>query len=310
MFTFANKTGSNLPQLNKGSWVRPGSKTREFGESLTEKQRLRALVKAVLETAPIRLLLDLGKPFSAYRAFLNGCLPSRIKFRGIYESFDEARANAPKGARLGYDHEEAAGIHEWQANTALDSDYPVLFWLTECLPGAPRLFDLGGNVGVSFYAWQNYLEFPDGLQWLVCDVPAVIERGRKLAVEKGDGRISFTSSFSDADGFGVLLTSGCLQLVEPPIATLLAGLKNLPENLLINRIPLNKSRSGVTLLNLGSVVSPYHVFNRDEFIAEVEDAGYRLIDIWSADDHCCWIPFYPEYSVEAFSGLYCRREKE
>jgi putative methyltransferase (TIGR04325 family) len=299
-----------VPQRNTGALAKSaGEKCRSIGKALTEKERTRGLAKALLEIAPIRALIDLGKPIPAYREFLNRCPPSHIKFRGVYTSFEEARANVPKGARIGYDHEETAGIHEWQANTALASDYPVLFWLRECLgsESAGRVFDFGGNLGVSFYAWQNYLSYPDHLHWMVCDVPAIIERGRKLAVARDEKRISFTTSFGDAEGFDVLLASGCLQLVESPIDQLLAQLKNLPEHLLINRIPLNESRAGVTLMNIGSLVAPYHLFHRDAFIARVESLEYKLIDIWSADDHVCWIPFYPEYSVEAYSGLYFRR---
>jgi putative methyltransferase (TIGR04325 family) len=252
-------------------------------------------------------MIDLGKPISAYRGFLSRCLPPSLKFRGVYASFEEASANAPKGLLIGYDHEAVANIHEWQADAVLASDYPVLFWLRECLRSGSRIFDFGGNLGVSFYAWQDYLLYPDDFRWMVCDVPAIIERGRKLAVARNERRICFTSSFGDAEGCDVLLTSGCLQLVETPIIRLLGQLKTLPEHLLINRIPLNKSHAAVTLMNLRRLVAPYHVFHRDRFIAEVESLGYKLRDIWTADDHSCWIPFYPEYSVESYSGLYFQR---
>jgi hypothetical protein len=56
------------------------------------------------------------------------------------------------------------------------------------------------------------------------------------------------------------------------------------------------------------MVSPYQIFLRDQFIASLEALGYKLLDMWPDADHTCWIPFYPEYSVEAYSGLYFRRD--
>lgn len=285
-------------------------KYRDLGGTLSEKQRARALVKAFLEIAPVRNVIDLGKPFRPYRRLLNSCLPSRLKFRGVYSSFAEARASAPRGAQVGYDHEGVASVHEWQADVTLASDYPAMFWISKCLRNASRLFDFGGNVGVSFYAWQHYLSYRDDLRWLVCDLPAVTRRGRQLALARQESRISFTSRFDEIEGFDVLLTSGTLQNVETPIAQLLSAIRSLPQHIVINRTPLNASRAGVTLLNTGEVISPYNVFHRDNFITELESLGYKLIDAWSNDDHCCWIPFYPEYSVESYSGLYFQRERK
>lgn len=272
------------------------------------ESRARALVKALLEIKPVQMLVDVSKPIPVYRRFLNRCLPSRLTFRGVFTSFEEARANASKGVRIGYDHEEIAGVHEWQARVVLASDYPALFWLSQCLRNGSRVFDFGGNVGVSFHAWQTYLSYPEDLHWRVCDLPAIVARGRQLAVAKEESRISFTTSFGDAEGFDVLLTSGCLQYVEAPISQLLAQLKTRPEHLVINRIPLNASRASVTLQNTGWAVSPYHVFHRDQFITDLTSLGYELRDIWSCDDHRCWIPFYPECSVESYSGLYFRQK--
>jgi hypothetical protein len=49
------------------------------------------------------------------------------------------------------------------------------------------------------------------------------------------------------------------------------------------------------------------VFQRDRFIGELEALGYVVVDAWAVPDHSCWIPFYPEYSVESYTGLYLRK---
>jgi putative methyltransferase (TIGR04325 family) len=235
---------------------------------------------------------------------LNKCLPSWIKFQGVYSSFDEARAHAPKGVRFGYDHEEIATAYQGQ--TFLPSDYPAIFWMHEALQDGSRIFDFGGSVGVSFYLWQKYFRYPNNIEWLVCDLPAVVQAGQKLANEKNENRLRFTSCFEDANGFDFVLMSGCLQYIETPASEFLQKLKRLPRHLLINRVPLHRSRQCVTLQNIRWMVSPYQIFLRDRFIASLEALGYKLLDMWPDADHTCWIPFYPEYSVEAYSGLYFR----
>ena len=77
---------------------------------------------------------------------------------------------------------------------------------------------------------------------------------------------------------------------------------------MINRLPLHGQRGCVTLQNIRWMAAPYRVFQRDPFIQELQAMGYRLVDAWSVPDKNCWIPFYPEFSVTAYSGLYLRKE--
>src|SRR5271169_3695403 len=76
--------------------------------SLAPKARKKALVEALLEIGPLSYLINLGKPKGSYRRWLTRCLPSWVKHRGIYASFEDARAHAPKNVPLGYDHDEIA----------------------------------------------------------------------------------------------------------------------------------------------------------------------------------------------------------
>jgi putative methyltransferase (TIGR04325 family) len=275
------------------------------GDSLTPKARTKAFVKALLEAGPLPYLIDLGKPLPAYRKFLSHCLPSWVKYRGVYASFEEARANAPKKVPLGYDHEEIALGYKNQRFIA--SDYPAAFWLREALRDGATIFDLGGSVGTSFYRWEDYFDYPDDVRWLICELPAVARAGEQLALEKHENRLRFTSRFEEANGANCLLASGCLQYIETSLADSLKGLAKPPQHLVLNRLPLHSRRECVTLQNIRWAVSPYRVFQRDRFIGELEALGYVVVDAWAVTDHNCWIPFYPENSLESYSGLYLRQ---
>ncbi|MGB6387217.1 MAG: TIGR04325 family methyltransferase [Terriglobales bacterium] len=274
-------------------------------DSLAPKARKKALVKALLEVGPLPFLINLGKPIPGYRRFLSHCLPSSIKYRGVYVSFEEARANAPKHVPLGYDHREIALGYKDQK--FLCSDYPAAFWLREAIRDGSSVLDLGGSVGISFYAWERYFPYPDNLRWVVCEVPSVADAGQKIAFEQNEERLHFTSQIEQADGSNCLLASGSLQYIETSIVDLLKRLTRPPRHLIVNRIPLHSSRECITLQNIRWAVSPYRVFQRDSFIAECESLGYTVIDAWNVPDHSCWIPFYPEFSLASYSGLYFRK---
>jgi putative methyltransferase (TIGR04325 family) len=82
----------------------------------------------------------------------------------------------------------------------------------------------------------------------------------------------------------------------------------LPRHLLINRTAIHPSRACITLQNIRWMISPYHIFQRENFIQEIESLGYTLIDDWQDATHSCWIPFYPEHSVPSYTGFYFRRD--
>jgi hypothetical protein len=45
------------------------------------------------------------------------------------------------------------------------------------------------------------------------------------------------------------------------------------------------------------------VYNRARFIKMFEDIGYRLVGQWEAPELSIYIPFYPEHSVKAYTGM-------
>jgi putative methyltransferase (TIGR04325 family) len=301
------KAASSAVKRKAFNLVTPG-RLENSNSSNSPRSSKKQMAKALLDMAPMRKLIDLGKSSPAYRNFLNSYLPSWVKYRGVFNSFEEALATAPKNIPVGFDHAQFAGYYKWLAEAPRAGDYPTMFWLREVLKSGSRVFDFGGNVGVTFFAWQNHIDYPSDIHWMVEDVSSILDAGRAFVKERGETRVQFTDRFEDADGYDILLSCGCLQFVEPTLGTLLSSLQDLPRHIIINRLPLHASNECVTLQNIRWQLSAYHVFQYDHFVSELEALGYTLVDLWSDGDSNCWIPFYPEYSLESFSGLYLRRD--
>jgi putative methyltransferase (TIGR04325 family) len=221
---------------------------------------------------------------------------------GVFESFAAARAfSARHGAVAQYDLD-----HTWwmgiQSSLHLH-DYPTIYWLNRVLVKGSKVADLGGSIGVSYYAFKRFLALHSQIEWRVCELPDVVEHGRQLARKRGARALSFTDSFKDLDGYDVLLAAGSLQFIEPPLSELLQTLHSVPRYLLINRIPVHDSKQYVTLQNTGTAIAPCHVFNRAVLYSQLHSLGYEGIDEWSCTSHALHIPLHPEYCLSEFKGF-------
>ena len=228
-------------------------------------------------------------------------------FRGIYDSFDDAARSAPATGSIGFDQPESVAMYFRSFRWIFPSDYPTMLWLSRAMKEGARVFDYGGNVGISFHSFKKYMDYPANLEWTACDLPAVTRAGEELAVKEGSAGLTFTNSFEKADGADILLASGSLQYIESPLAESLAKLDARPRHLIINRVPLYDGKPFVTLQSIATAFCPYHVFNATDFVRSISDLGYELIDRWENPDVPCEIPFHPEKSIRALSGLYFKR---
>lgn len=232
-------------------------------------------------------------------------------FRGVYRDFAEARASAPNTKPLGYDHGDAAAMYTDRFDRIVPADYPVAFWLDRALRGGAReVFDFGGHVGLLFYGFSKYLNYPEGFRWNVLDVEAVVSAGAEFARLRGvAGTLTFTERFQEASRADVLLASGSLQYIETPsFAESVAALARKPKFILINKLPLTEKAGFVTLQNIGTAFCPYLVFNARSFIESVEALGYRQRDRWENADLSCRLPLTPERDVDRYSGLFFERD--
>jgi putative methyltransferase (TIGR04325 family) len=234
--------------------------------------------------------------------------------RGVFESFRAAAAACPKGKRIGYSQELIAGHSDPARLTAMQEvgrfdsrDYPLLVWLTRAFDDSTTLFDLGGNVGLGFYAYRSYIRYPENLRWVVCDIPELCRAGEQVALERKVECLAFTHDFKMAQGMDILLTCGTLQYLETSLAALLLGLTSKPRHILIQRVPMCDGPSFHTLQNIGYAVCPYRIQNKQEFFDSLERLGYRSIDSWK-DSRECRIPFHPRRTVQGYLGAYLKLE--
>lgn len=233
-------------------------------------------------------------------------------FWGVFETFEQAQQAAPQTKTIGYDNTELAQEYQkmletdnWEggSRTIASYDYPVLFWLKSAFEqGHTTLFDFGGCVGIHFYTYSKYLTYPRNIKWTICDVPEIIKVGKLIAEKREIDNLLFTSISTEVNGKDILLASGSLQYVDS-ISEMLSNVEK-PKHIIINRLPLYEGKKFVTLQNGGKVFYPQYVFNKADFIREMEDINYQLIDIWEDRVDSCKIPFHPERSVSFYSGLY------
>jgi len=226
-------------------------------------------------------------------------------WRGVYPTFAAAQAAIPKGRSIGYNSESAARIFRtYPILRKRPTDYITSFHLQHLLKEGKRVFDFGGSVGIAYYVYKEYLPFPEGAQWLVCDVPAIVEVGRERALELDSEGLAFTTEFEDADGCDVLISAGTLQFVEAPLAERLAALRQPPPHLIVNRVPAWDRPHLTTLHQIDDFFCPYQVFNRAEFVQSLADIGYELIDDWECPESTLSIRFRPKLRLRGYHGFY------
>ncbi|MEM7679054.1 MAG: methyltransferase, TIGR04325 family [Myxococcota bacterium] len=230
-------------------------------------------------------------------------------FRGVYDSHAAAARSAPAGKPVGYDMADAAGYYKERTTRIYPADYPMLWWLRHGFEnGARRVLDLGGHIGVSYYAYQRYLDFPEDTDWTVLDVPAVCEEGRRYAQERAAPGLSFTASWGPLDDVDILFSAGALQYLENGLPDLLAQWGR-PRYLLLNLLPQGPFPTFYTLQTIGVSYCPYRIESSEAFVDGLRALGYTPIDQWENPEKSCLIPFHPERSLDHYVGGFWERTK-
>ncbi|QYO62888.1 methyltransferase, TIGR04325 family [Leptolyngbya sp. 7M] len=277
--------------MKVGGTVIRGQKS---GQNL--KQSLRDLV------LNIPLLSDL---YLYYWVFPRSC----AEYRGKFSSFSAALKSIPQKVSNSYNQAEFYRSHPTlsieEINKFQPIDYPVLVWLREAFSDNSTVFDLGGNTGYSYYAYQKYISYPSSLNWKICDLPEAVNAGNEILKRFPSPGLSYTVNISDAEGCDIFLTCGTLQYLEFPLSELLQQLSTKPRHLIIHHVPFHSGKEYFTLQNLLSSYVPYKIQNRAEFLASLINLGYELVDSWEID-RTCRIPFHPECFVDAYHGFYLR----
>jgi putative methyltransferase (TIGR04325 family) len=224
---------------------------------------------------------------------------------GVYPDMQSAQAAAPAHRVFGYDIPEAAELYldcfepHW-------GDYAIIVWLQQVIRPRTTLFDLGGNIGQAFYAFEKYICYPDSFRWIVHDLPASVEAGKRFLKGRPRDHLEFTASLEPFLTSDILLASGSLQYLDWSLPEKLAAVVAPPRHVLINKLPAYDGPEYVTLQDIGPSIVAYRVFNKAAFLAAMRQAGYELRDRWAIEDLQCRIPFHPSRSVNAYSGMYFR----
>jgi putative methyltransferase (TIGR04325 family) len=229
----------------------------------------------------------------------------RNMFRGVYGSFAEAQASAPDNRQTGYDNPESAALYfgHMQADPY---DYPVMLWLERSFATNLRtVFDVGGHIGIKYYAFKEHLKFPSDLAWRVCDVPAVVQRGQ-IAARKRDpsGQLQFTSDYAAVDGYDILFASGVVQYLPMTVKEWLEPIARKPKRIIFNTSAIHQTHSYFTLNSIGSAYCPYRVTAEANFIAQMTGLNYQLLDQWKTPGKgALHLPLNEEYSIQDYSGF-------
>lgn len=231
-------------------------------------------------------------------------------FVGVYSGYPEALKAIPAQRSAGWDHEAVAGIWVDEIAPMQPSSYAVFLWIDRLLGPGQTLVDFGGSIGLGYFAYQRFRKLPDGSRWVVAEVPAIAEQGRRVAEREHAAALSFVTRLEDAPRADLLLSAGALQYMEESVPGLLERLGSKPRHLIFNKLPLTEAEGYWTLQNFGPAVSPYRVYNEREFLGYFEAHGYRLRDRWQVAELDCQIPFHPEHSLDRFTGLYLALDEE
>ena len=231
-------------------------------------------------------------------------------YYGIFPTFAAAQEAAntlsTKSLPASYDTDAAGRLYRDHMRRIRVSDYPLVFWLGRLLDeGHRRIFDLGGHIGVSYYGFGDYLEYPADLEWTIHDLPSVMAAGRKWAAEHDPARrLAFTDSLEDADGQDILVSTGALQYLDYTLPELLQRLQRKPRHVLVNLTPMHPSRSFFTLQNLCIAICPYRVTSVPEFTEGMQSLGYRIVDHWQSLERHLRVPFEPDCTVDSYHGFH------
>src|ERR1700754_2214004 len=108
-------------------------------------------------TARLPLLRQFQEARYARRFFAHHALTHHL-YRGVFDSFDAAQASIPPSSVSGYDNTESADLYRERTRRIFINDYPMIYWLGRWFAGgAPRVFDIGGEIGIAYFALPKKL---------------------------------------------------------------------------------------------------------------------------------------------------------
>ncbi len=226
---------------------------------------------------------------------------------GIYPTFEQALADIPASRKAGWDHDETAGLWVGQIDPVRPSSYPVFFWIEKLWRTNPRLVDVGGSIGLTYYGYRRYSALPADGRWTVVEVPKIAAQGARIAEREGAANLAFVDRLEHAPACDLLLSAGALQFMPQGIPGLLEALPSRPRWVVLNKLPVTERPDSWTLQNYGPAITPNRLFNERTLLDYFTGHGYVLRDRWAVQDLDMLIPFHPEQFLREFAGFVFER---
>lgn len=227
------------------------------------------------------------------------------EFRGAFPSHRDAMNSVRRNKLAGYDNSEVADVAYEFMSSIIFWDWPVLYWLYRLSSESKTVIDAGGHMGTKYRAFRNHLP-DDGLRWIVYDLPAIVRRGRELAAKDGLEKLEFIDQLNQSPPPDVFLGSGLLQYLDIPFHQLIRQLPVLPRHIVLNKVATHHQSTVFTLQNLGIAEVPYQIRNHEEFLRELNDIGYEVIDHWEISELSHTIKSRGRTYVSTSHGFYAR----
>ena len=222
------------------------------------------------------------------------------RFYGVFKSHHQALDHLGPNIPRSYEDIDLSDIHVQSFQEMHLFDYPIIFWLMKLNGNFQSLIDLGGHIGVKYYAYSSQMPSLKKIKWNVIDVPHMLKRGRIIASERQAENLKFSEDISLVEHAEILFISGTLQYLDTTIGEILAKIDKLPAYVLLNKVPLHNGPNLWTIENFGRAKIPYGISNRDEFKEIMRNRNYRLTDSWSIKSRSISIPFY-ENKLDGFA---------
>lgn len=280
-------------------------------KSNTIRSQLASIAREASELPGLRML---ARPIR--RSLFRRAYRDDNDYYGVYDSYADALAAAQalstRTLPATYDTDAAGRMYRSHLRSIRVSDYPLVYWMARLFAeGHRHVFDLGGHIGVSYYGFQPYLDYPPDMTWTIHDVPSVMAAGRAWALEHDPSRrLAFVETPEAADGRDLLVCTGALQYLDYTLPELLCSLPSKPRHVLVNLTPMHPAQEFFTLQNLGIAICPYRIMSAPQFTKDMESCGYRMLDHWQSYERHLRIPFEPAYAVDSYHGFHFRLSSE
>ena len=230
-------------------------------------------------------------------------------FLGLYDCFEEAIEQTPKTKVIGYDNKEILDWYKLQFETHFEKsycfDYPVLSWLTilnKIEAKSFNIFDFGGNLGNQFYSFEKKIGHVIR-RWVVCEVEVLSKCGKNIRDQKNARKLDFITDLNEATNIDIFFASCSLQYVNSiDPCYILNRLPEKPKYLIINRIPLTKGKTVVSLQNGHILYCPQYFYNDQGYWARFQEIGYKLLEKWEDHSAKCIIPHETRLHVPYYYG--------